>query len=122
MNILNPPKSYVDYRCYIHGLSGLELSNSQEKFYKKNSEYRGEISRFFNYLDDARQTSSLPFEKIEIRGTDGKKRGKVVSAMIYDIEYWVEGGSIKQRKVYTANQGKFSGERPATDREPGEEG
>ena len=25
MNLLSPPKSYIDFRCYVHGLSGAEL-------------------------------------------------------------------------------------------------
>lgn len=122
MSILNPPKSYVDYRCYIHGLSGNELISAQDKFYKKNYEYRGEISRFLNYIDESRQFGNLPFEKVEIKDLDGKKRGNIQNIMIYDIEYWIEGGRIKQRKIYMGEQGQFTEEREQLIRDPGEEG
>jgi len=107
MEILNPPKSYIDYRCYVHELSGPELVNAQEKFYKKHPEWRSEIIRFFNFMIDQRNSGSLPIEKIEIRENDGKKHGRVVSAKIYDIEYWIENNEIKMRKIYIANQGVF---------------
>jgi hypothetical protein len=107
MEILNPPKSYIAYRCYIHGLSGQELSYAQDKFYKKHSENKGEIVRFFNLIKDQREKRLCPFEKIEVREEDGKKHGRIETAMIYDIEYWIEGNKIKQKKIYMADQGVF---------------
>jgi len=74
-----------------------------------------------NWLNEVRQNRRLPHEKIEIRETDGKKRGKVVSLMIMDIEYWIEGGTIKQRKIYTGDQGCLNGVSEKKIREPGEE-
>jgi hypothetical protein len=107
MNILKPPKNYIDYRCYVHGLSGQELVDAQAKFYKKHPEWRPEIINFFNWMIEQRNLGLLPVEKIEVRENDGKKHGRVVSAMIYDIEYWIENNKIKQRKVYIADRGVF---------------
>jgi len=107
MNILEPFKSYIDFRCYTHGLSGPELSNAQEKFYKKHSDYKGEIIKFSNWLKEQREGLLLPFEKIEIREQDGKKHGRVVEAMIFDIEYWIENNQVKRRKIYSNDQGIF---------------
>ena len=107
MDILNPPKNYIDYRCYVHGLSGQELSSAQEKFYKKHSEYKGEIQRFFDWMENQRNIWALPYEKIEVREQDGKKHGRVVSGMIYDIEYWIENNQVKWRKIYIGKQGLF---------------
>lgn len=109
MEILNPPKSYIDYRCYIHGLSGQELSSAQEKFYKKHSESKHEIIRFFNWMKDQRDIELLPIEQIEIRENDGKKHGKVLKMVIYDIDYWIEGGQLKQRKIYIPQEDSSSG-------------
>ena len=127
MNLFEPPKSYIDYRCYIHRLSGSELSISQEKFFKKHSEQKTEICNFLNSLDEARQNSSLPIEKIEVRERDGKKHGYVMEMQIFDIEYWIEGGRIKQKKIYIPirkEPGKLIDlkKRSAGEREPGEEG
>ena len=123
---------YIDYRCYTHDLSGLELISAQERFYKKNPEARAEICQFFNWIEQQRNNGSLPYERIEIREADGRKHGHVVRMMIYDIEYWVQGGDIKKRKIYIADQGQLSKgiEREvkdgkmlaAGDREVGEEG
>ena len=107
MDILNPPKSYIDYRCTTNGLSGEELTKSHDRFYKSRYKEKVEICSFFNWLLKKRQEWSLPFEKIEVHESDGKKRGKVVSMMIVDIEYWVENGEIKQRKIYMAKQGEI---------------
>jgi hypothetical protein len=107
MNLLDPPKSYIDYRCYVHGLSGQELSSAQEKFYRKHSEYKGEIVRFCDWIKEQRENKLMLIEKIEVRENDGKKHGRVVSAMIYDIEYWIENNQIKQKKIYIAKQGVF---------------
>jgi len=107
MEILNPPKNYIDYRCYVHGLSGQELSSAQEKFYKKHPEWKAEIIRFFNWMMNQRNENLLPYEKIEVREQDCKKHGRVVEAMIFDIEYWIENNQIKLRKIYMGNQGVF---------------
>lgn len=107
MEILNPPKSYIDYRCYIHGLSGQDLAYASDKFYKKHSEDKGEIVRFFDLIKDQREKRLCPFEKIEVREEDGKKHGRVETGMIYDIDYWIEGNVIKQKKIYMADQGVF---------------
>lgn len=108
MDVLNPPKSYIDYRCFIHELSGPALVNAQERFYRKQSELKGEICTFFNELIKGRENRLLPFERIEIREQDGKKHGQVNRMMIYDIEYWIENGRIRQRKIYVAEQGQLS--------------
>lgn len=108
MDILNPPKNYIDYRCYVHRLSGSELTSAQEKFYRKKSEVKAEVCQFFNWLEDKRHSKALPIEQIEIRESDGKKYGNVARLMIYDIEYFIEGGKIKQRKIYMADQGQLS--------------
>jgi len=105
MNILNPPKNYIDYRCYTHELSGPELVTAQAKFYKKHPEYKAEIVKCFKDLETMRYENSLPVEKIEIRENDGLKHGRVVAMMIYDIQYWIENNKLKQRKIYFADQG-----------------
>jgi hypothetical protein len=107
MDLLNPPKNYIDFRCYVHGLSGPELSDAQRRFYQKHSESKGEIIRFSNWLKNQQENWLLPVEKIEVREHDGKKHGRVIEAMIYDIEYWIEDNQIKQRKIYMARQGIF---------------
>ena len=112
MNILNPPKSYIDYRCYVHGLSGSELIAAQDRFYRKHDESRAEICTFFNQIIQARENRSLPVEKIEVREPDGKKYGNVVSMMIYDIEYWIENGRIRQSKIHMASQGYITSLNP----------
>jgi hypothetical protein len=106
-NILKPPRNYVDYRCATHGLSGDELVTAQEKFYKKRHSDRPEICKFFNWMIESRNNLSLPVEKIEVREKDGKKHGRVIPLMIYDIEYFIEGGEIKQKKIYIAEQGEL---------------
>lgn len=127
MEIFNPPQSYINYRCYVHGLSGSELSISQEKFYKKNSDQKTEICNCFNWLEIRRIEFSLPYENIEIRESDGKKHGYIMNMMIYDIEYWIETGRLKQRKIYIPikkEPGKLIDlkRRASGEREIGEEG
>jgi len=100
MDILNPPKSYIEFRCAIHRLVDKEIDDAKVKFYKTFPNVKEEILNFFNWLYEARNKMSLPVEKIEIRESDGHKHGKVKTMMIYDIEYWREGGEIKQRKIY----------------------
>ncbi len=105
MNILNPPKNYIDYQYYVYDLSGPELVAAQTKFYKKHPEYKTEILKYFKDLETMRYENSLPVEKIEIRENDGLKHGRVVAMMIYDIQYWIENNKLKQRKIYIADQG-----------------
>ncbi len=107
MDILNPPRCYIDYCCYIHGLSGPELVAAQERFYKKNQDSKTEICQFINWLNSARQEWRLPFESREIYEGDKKKHGHVCRLMISEIEYWIEGEQIKQRKIYMADQGQL---------------
>ena len=59
MEIFNPPKSYIDYRSFVHGLSGSELITAQEKFYRKKSEIRGEVCQFFNWIEKQRSEKNL---------------------------------------------------------------
>ncbi len=115
INILNPPKSYIDWRCVIHAWeenhqnSKEEFDSIKRKFYG-NDEYKNqesEILEFCKELNEARQDRSLLFEKREIREKDGKTYGHVVSMMIYDIQYWREKGQIKSRKIYMAEQGEL---------------
>jgi len=127
MNILNPSENYINYRCYIYGLSGSGLVAAQEKFYKKNLKLTPEISRYFNWMVEQRNNFSLPVERIEVREMDGKKHGKVESMMIYDIEYYIEGGIIKQKKLYIPAEKAPIKEidlkrRASGERDPGEEG
>ena len=126
-NIFNPPKVYIDYRSYVHGLSGTDLTNAQEKFYKKNAQHKTEICKFFNWMIEQRNNFSLLVERIEVREADHKKHGNIISMMIYDIEYWIEGGEIKQRKIYVRLNLQIQEPldlkmRSAREREIGEEG
>jgi hypothetical protein len=113
VDILNPPGSYIKWRCAIHEWEH-NPSNTKEdfdqikkKFYKEFPDSQTEVRNFCNAIIEARYELNLPVEKFEIREDDGKKHGRVVSGMIYDIEYWLERGVIKQRKTYMANQGVF---------------
>ena len=99
MNILNPPKNYIDFRCAVHGLDGREYDEAKAKFYKAFN-CKEEVVGFYNWLCEEKQKMSLPVEKIEVREDDHKKHGRVVPMMIYDIDYWREHGTIKQRKTY----------------------
>jgi len=99
MNILNPPKNYIDFRCAVHGLDGREYDEAKAKFYKAFN-CKEEVVGFYNWLCEEKQKMSLPVEKIEVREGDHKKHGRVVPMMIYDIDYWREHGTIKQRKTY----------------------
>jgi len=98
--VFDPPQSYIDYRCYVYGLSGPELAMAQHDFYKKKNDLRPEIIKFHNWLCDMREQCRLPVERIEVREADGKKHGRVESMMIFDIEYYLEGGRVMKRKVY----------------------
>lgn len=99
MDILNPPKNYINYRCATHEKEGTEYDEARKKFYKE-FKCKEEIIQCFNWLHEARNSRTLPVEKIEIREDDGLKHGRVVPMMIYDIEYWREGDIVKQRKIY----------------------
>ena len=110
MDILNPPESYKKYRCAVRGLSGGELTLAQERFYKKDPESRAEICIFFDWLEEQRTNFSLPFERINV------KNGHSEKIMIFDIEYWIEGGKLKQKKIYLADQGQLSREDQPVDR------
>jgi len=99
MNILNPPKNYIDFRCAVHGLDGREYDEAKAKFYKAFN-CKEEVVGFYNWLCEEKQKMSLPVEKIEVREDDHKKHGRVVPMMIYDIDYWREHRTIKQRKTY----------------------
>ena len=102
MNILNPPKSYINLRCELHDSGSIETKKSiREKFLKDNPGAKEEIAEFVGYMDDVRADSTLPVERIEVREADGKKHGQVLPMMIYDIEYWIQGGKVKMRKLYT---------------------
>jgi len=106
MNILNPSKNYIDYRCAVHRKEGDDLEKAKKKFYKTfNCEE--EINQCFNRLYEQRNNMTLPIEKIEIREGDGKKHGNVIAMMIYDIEYWRENKEIKKRKIYIPTYGPF---------------
>ena len=126
-SILDPLKVYIDFRAYVHGLSGAELMAAGEKFYRKNPEHKTEICQFFNWIETQRNNFSLPIEKVEVRGSDGKKHGVVRRMMIYDIEYWIQGGQIKSRKSYIPLDSEIQEPldfkmRSAGEREIGEEG
>lgn len=102
MNILTPPKSYVNLRCELHDPGNIEAKKSiREKFLKDNQGAKEEIVEFVEYLDNARADGTLPVERIEVKEADGKKHGQVLPMMIYDIEYWIQSGKVKMRKIYT---------------------
>jgi hypothetical protein len=76
---------------------------------------------------EQRNNFSLLVERIEVREADHKKHGNIISMMIYDIEYWIEGGEIKQRKIYVRLNSQIQEPldlkmRSAGEREIGEEG
>lgn len=106
MDILNPPKSYIDWRCSTHdwevdpNSTVEEFESIQKKFYKQFNGVRDEIETFCKELELARRSRSLPIEKIELREGDGKKRGNVVPAMIHDIQYWRVKRNLFKRKIY----------------------
>ena len=102
MNVLDPPESYIRYRCATRSLSGQELTLAQERFYKKEFDSRAEISQLFDWLEQQRADVSLPYERIVV------KNGHSERLMIYDIEYWNQGGRIVKRKIYLANQGQLA--------------
>ena len=114
MDILNPPQSYINWRCATHNWERSSDSTPEEfkrirnKFYAEFPDTEDEIIRFCNWLINARNEGSLPIERFEIRESDGKLHGRVVSGMIYDIEYWRDKGQVKRRKIYTEDQGQFS--------------
>jgi hypothetical protein len=102
MNILNPPKSYVNLRCELHDPGSVEAKKSiREKFFKDNPGSKEEIGEFVEYLDNARGDGTMPIERIEVREADGTKHGNILPMMIYDIEHWIQGDKIKMRKLYT---------------------
>ncbi len=112
MDILNPPQSYINWRCATHDWerdpdsSPDEFNRIRKAFYKEFPDTEEEIKQFCNWLVDARQSGGLPVEQIEVRSSGGR----ATKAMIYDIEYWRERGHIKRRKVYMGNQDQFSGQ------------
>jgi hypothetical protein len=107
MDLLNPPPSYIRFRCFLHGVPGDEVEARTRTFYKQNAGTRDEIRQFSNWLHRARNERSLPCEKVEIRELDGKKHGRVVPMMLFDIEYWEQEGRIHSRKIYMADQGEL---------------
>ena len=126
-SILDPPKVYIDYRCYVYGLSGTELMSAEQHWFKTRERVKTEICQFFNWIETQRNNFSLPIEKVEVRGSDGKKHGVVRRMMIYDIEYWIQGGQIKSRKSYIPLDSEIQEPldfkmRSAGEREIGEEG
>ena len=102
MEILNPPKSYIDYRCYTYGLSGPEVTSAQERFFRKNPDSKAEIGVFCEWLNKARNEGTLPIEQIVIT------KGNATKMMIFDVEYWIQGGKVWKRKLYLANQGQLT--------------
>ncbi len=96
MNILNPPKSYIEYRATLYGLDDpKDIQDAKTRFYNTFKDSKAEISQFFNELQTSRDNNSLPVERIEDRYTK-----KVIPMMIYDIEYFRMVKQLKQRKVY----------------------
>jgi hypothetical protein len=111
MDILNPPKNYIDFRCAVHGKEGLDLEEAKRKFYKA-FDCEEEIKNFCTRLQRARNEMLLPVEKVQTFEGDHKKHGNVESLMIFDIEYWREGGAIKHRKIYMRLQHSGGGTDP----------
>lgn len=100
MNILNPPPLYVKFRSMTHNKEGADFRYWRGEFYKAHEEAENDIKAVFDYLHYARHACILPIEKVEVFEADGKKHGRVESMMVYDIEYWREGGRTRSRKVY----------------------
>ncbi len=94
-SILNPPKSYVEFRIATHEKTSTQLEQARLDFYGKHKDCKREIIEFINWLEEERQNRTLPVERILVPGT-----GKSIRMMIYDIEYWYEKGKLRQRKVY----------------------
>jgi hypothetical protein len=99
-SILNPPKSYIDYRCITHEMNGPELESIQKKFFRDKNEMQKEVKTFFNWIIEQRNELKLPIERIRRRYPNGKEDLEAQYMMIYDIEYWLEGGRIMQKKIY----------------------
>ena len=100
MNIFDPPKVYVDFRCALHGIRDDDIGEAQRKFYRANPGAREKIIQFLNWLYNARHEWTLPVERIQIRELDGRKHGRVSRMMIYDIEYFEHENQIKERRIY----------------------
>ena len=107
MDILNPPKSYIDWRCTIHDWENNpnntkeQFDSIRKKFYEKK-EYEGcenEILEFCRWLHKARNEMSLPIEGVAIR-EDGIKTRQICRMMIYDIYYWRKEGKLWWQKQY----------------------
>jgi len=111
MDILNPPKNYIDFRCAIHGKEGAELEEAKRKFYRA-FDCEEEVKTFCNRLQTARNERLLPIEKVQLFEGDHRKHGNIESLMIFDIEYWREGGVIKHRKIFMRLQPYRSGVDP----------
>ncbi len=114
MKILNPPQSYIDFRCALYSWENKgdyqykeEFDSIRSKFYKEFKDAEEEIKKFCNEIYEARINMDMPKEKFEIREDDGKKHGRIVEGMIYDIQYLRDKGKLLKRKIYYANQGVF---------------
>ena len=111
-SILNPPQNYIDFRCVTHGMNGPELEMTQKKFFRDKAEVQRDVKDFFNWIIEQRDAMKLPVERIRRKYPGGREDSETKDMMIYDIQYWLEGGRIKQRKIYM----------PLTDKDlPGEE-
>ena len=114
MDILNPPKSYINWRCTTHDWESARDSTPEkfnkirDAFFKQFPDAEEEIRQFSKWLENARNERTLPYEKIEIRESNGKKHGHIVRIMIYDIQYWREGKQVRNKKIYMVNQGDLA--------------
>ncbi len=88
------------------------MESAQKKFYRDRAGDSKEIKEFFNWMVEQRNKEALPVERIRRVRPDGTKDPEAENMMIYDIEYWLEGGRIMNRKIYM----------PFPAREPGQEG
>jgi hypothetical protein len=93
-------------------MNGPELESVQKKFFRDKNEMQKEVKTFFNWIIEQRNELKLPIERIRRRYPNGKEDLEAQDMMIYDIEYWLESGSIQKRKIYM----------PLPNREPGQEG
>ncbi len=100
MDILDPPKAYIDFRCAIRNANPEQFQFMMKKFYESNRGTESEIIEFCNWVHESRHNGTLPSERVEIREMDGKKHGRVVPMMIYDIDYEIRGKDIIRRKIY----------------------
>lgn len=120
LRIPKPPRSYVDYMAYLYGIRGHdELDIAVRAYYKKfpddkseNCHYRSQLLRIayenimravciWDPMDVNFSGEGItPLERIEVTGLDNLKHGRLIWMVVYDFEFWKQGGEVKARKLY----------------------